>query len=241
MPAYSPAIKEQMRSFYHSLSEKDRRRYAAIEALKLGRGGLTYIAGLLGCDRHTIRQGIEELGDPEALNQSHIRRPGGGRKPSDEVIPALDSAFLQVLQDHTAGSPMNSAIKWTNLTHQQLKTHLAHDHGIEISGTVVKRLLRHHGFVRRKAQKRTGTGEHADRDAQFQKIAELKESSLAAGNPVVSIDTKKKELIGNLYRDGKLYTQETVLTLDHDFPSLADGVVIPYGLDDLQRHYGYVV
>jgi hypothetical protein len=192
MPDYSPAIQEQMRSFHQSLSEKDRRRYAAIEALKLGRGGLTSIADLFGCDRHTIRQGIEELGDSEALNQHHIRRPGGGRKPSDEVIPALHSAFVQVLQDHTAGSPMNSAIKWTNLTHQQIKAHLAHDHGIEISGTVVKRLLRHHGFVRRKAQKRTRTGEPADRDAQFQKIGKLKKRYQAAGNPVVSIDTKKK-------------------------------------------------
>ena len=192
MPNYSFAIEEQMRSFYQSLSEKDRRRYAAIEAVKLGRGGISYIARVLECDRHTIRQGLEELGDPEALDQSRIRRPGGGRKPSDEVIPALESAFLQVLQDHTAGSPMNLSMKWTNLTHQQIKAHLAHDHGIEISVTVVKRLLKHHGFVRRKAQKRTRTGEHADRDAQFQKIAELKEKYLAAGNPVVSIDTKKK-------------------------------------------------
>ena len=87
---------------------------------------------------------------------------------------------------------MNTDLKWTNLTHQQIKTHLADDHGIEISVTVVKRLLKHHGFVRRKAQKRTRTGEHADRDAQFQKIAKLKATYLAAGNPVISIDTKKK-------------------------------------------------
>lgn len=181
-----------MRSFYQSLSEKDRRRYAAIEAAKLGWGGISYIARVLDCDRHTIRQGLEELGDPEALDQSRIRRPGGGRKPSDEVIPELTSAFLQVLQDHTAGSPMNQAVKWTNLTHHQIKEHLAHDHGIEISTTVVKRLLKQHGFVRRKAQKRTRTGEHRDRDAQFQKIAELKEQYFCDGNPVMSIDTKKK-------------------------------------------------
>jgi transposase len=192
MPHYSSAIEDQMRSFYQSLSEKDRRRYAAIEATKLGRGGISYIAGVLGCDRHTVRQGLEELGDPEALEQSRIRRPGGGRKPSDEVIPELNSAFLQVLQNHTAGSPMNQAIKWTNLTHHQIKEHLAHDDGIEISTTVVKRLLKAHGFVRRKAQKRTRTGEPHDRDAQFQKIAELKAQYLSDGNPVMSMDTKKR-------------------------------------------------
>jgi hypothetical protein len=192
MPTYSFAIANQMRSFYQSLSEKDRRRYAAIEAAKLGRGGISYIARILQCDRHTIRQGLEELDDSEALDQSRIRRPGGGRKPREEMIPELERAFLQVLQDHTAGSPMNQAIKWTNLTHQQIKDHLAYDHGIEISVTVVKRLLKAHGFVRRKAQKRTRTGEHSDRDAQFQKIANLKEQYLADGHPVMSIDTKKK-------------------------------------------------
>lgn len=192
MSSYSFAIEDQMHSFYQSLSEKDRRRYAAIEAAKLGWGGLSYIARVLECDRHTIRQGLEELGDPEALDQSRIRRRGGGRKPRDEVIPELESAFLQVLRDHTAGSPMNVAIKWTNLTHQQIKDHLAHDHGIEISVTVVKRLLKQYGFVRRKAQKRTRTGEPSDRDAQFQKIAALKDQYLVDGNPVVSIDTKKK-------------------------------------------------
>ena len=192
MPTYSFAIADQMRSFYQSLSEKDRRRYAAIEAAKLGRGGISYIARVLQCDRHTIRQGLEELDDSEALDQSRIRRRGGGRKPREERIPELERAFLQVLQDHTAGSPMNQAIKWTNLTHQQIKDHLAYDHGIEISVTVVKRLLKAHGFVRRKAQKRTRTGEHSDRDAQFQKIANLKEQYLADGHPVMSIDTKKK-------------------------------------------------
>ena len=124
MPTYSFAIEDQMRSFYQSLSEKDRRRYAAIEAAKLGRGGISYIARVLQCDRHTIRQGFEELDDSEALDQSRIRRPGGGRKPREEMIPELERAFLQVLQDHTAGSPMNQAIKWTNLTHQQIKDHL---------------------------------------------------------------------------------------------------------------------
>lgn len=192
MLSYSPSIEDQMRSFYQSLSEKDRRRYAAVEAAKLERGGISYIARVLECDRHTVRQGLEELGDPEALDQSRIRRPGAGRKPREEMIPDLDSAFLQVLQDCTAGSPMSSEIKWTNLTRRQIKNHLAQDHGIEVSVTVIKRLLKQHGFVRRQAQKRTRTGDHAERDAQFQKIAELKATYLASGNPVVSIDTKKK-------------------------------------------------
>jgi hypothetical protein len=192
MPRYSPAIEAQMRMFYQSLSEKDRRRYAAIEARKLGRGGLSYIARILSCDRHTIAQGMQELTDPEALQQTRIRRAGGGRKPSHELPPELDTAFLRVLEEHTAGSPMNAAVKWTNLTHHEIADRLAADHGITVSVTVIKRLLRQHDFVRRKAQKRQRTGECAQRDAQFATIARLKEDYIERGNPVLSIDTKKK-------------------------------------------------
>jgi Rhodopirellula transposase DDE domain len=192
MLRYNAAIEAQMRMFYQSLSEKDRRRYAAIEACELGRGGLSYMARILSCDRHTIAQGMQELLEPEALEQTRIRRAGGGRQPSPEAIPGLDVAFLQVLEDHTAGSPMNAAVKWTNLTHQEIADRLAADHGIKVSVTVVKQLLADHDFVRRKAQKRQRTGEGAQRDAQFATIARLKEEYIDRGNPVLSIDTKKK-------------------------------------------------
>jgi hypothetical protein len=192
MPRYSRAIEEQMQTFYHSLSEKDRRRYAAIEACKLGQGGISYSARVLACDRQTITQGLRELTDPEALQQTRIRRVGGGRKPCHEVIPELETAFLQVLQAHTAGSPRKATVKWTNLTQQEIADRLATEHGITVSVTVVKRLLRQHDFVRRKAQKRQRTGECVDRDAQCTKIAQLKEEYTACGKPVVSIDTKKK-------------------------------------------------
>ena len=94
MHRYSPAIEEQMAALYQSLSEKDRRRYAAIEACKLGRGGLSYMARVLSCDRHTIAQGVQELADAAELQRSSIRRTGGGRKLSQERIPGLDGAFL---------------------------------------------------------------------------------------------------------------------------------------------------
>jgi hypothetical protein len=192
MHRYSPEIEEQMEAFYQSLSEKDRRRYAAIEACKLGRGGLSYMARVLRCGRHTIAQGVQELAAPAALQRAGIRRTGGGRKRSQEIIPGLDEAFLQVLEHHTAGSPMNAAVKWTNLTQPELVDYLATEHGITISVTVVKQLLRDHSFVRRKAQKRRRTGECAQRDAQFAKIAGLKEVYTSQGNPIVSVDTKKK-------------------------------------------------
>ena len=192
MHRYSAAIEEQMAAFYQSLSEKDRRRYAAIEACKLGRGGLSYMARVLSCDRHTIAQGVQELEDVAELQRSRIRRTGGGRKRSQESIRGLDAGFLQVVEHHTAGSPMNAAVKWTNLTRQEIVDYLATEHGITLSVTVVKQLLRDQGFVRRKAQKRRRTGECAQRDAQFTKIADLKEDYTSRGNPIGSMDTKKK-------------------------------------------------
>ena len=95
MSVYPPLVEEQMRSFYESLSEKDRRRYAAVEAAKLGRGGITYLSEMLGCKRHTITQGLRDLQDPDALTQTRIRRKGGGRKPSEETIPGLEGVFCK--------------------------------------------------------------------------------------------------------------------------------------------------
>jgi hypothetical protein len=192
MHRYSSAMEEQMAAFYQSLSEKDRRRYAAIEACKLGRGGLSYMARVLSCDRHTSAQGVQELADPAALQRTGIRRTGGGRKQSQAILPGVDAAFLQVLEHHTAGSPMNAAVKWTNLTQQEIVDYLATEHGIPLRVRVVKQLLRAHDFVRRKAQKRQRTGECAQRDAQFAKITSLRETSTSRGNPIVSGDTKKK-------------------------------------------------
>lgn len=104
---YSSEITAQMQKFYQSLSEKDRRRYAAIEAQKLGNGGISYISRILAADRNTIAKGIKELkseSDP-TFNQQRIRRKGGGRKTSESLLPGLDETFLEVLKMYTAGSP----------------------------------------------------------------------------------------------------------------------------------------
>lgn len=188
---YSPAIEVQMCAFYWSLSEKDRRRYAAIEARKLGRGGLSYISSVLGCDRHTIAQGMHELTDPDALEQARIRHQGGGRKSSLEAMPELEAAFLRVLEHDTAGSPMNAEVKWTNLTYQEIADHLQ-EQDIQVSVTVVKQLLQKHHFVRRKAQKRKRAGECEQRNEPFAKIAQHREAYAGSPNPILSIDTKKK-------------------------------------------------
>ena len=191
MNPYPVKVEQQMRQFYQSLSEKDRRRYAAIEAVKLGWGGITYISQLFGCDYYTIRFGIEELDDESAMSISKIRRNGGGRKSAFEKIEGLDAAFLKVIAQYTAGSPMDEQVKWTNLNRQEI-AQLLKSEGIAVSVTVVDQLLEKHNYRKRKAQKRLATGEHPQRNEQFENIEKLKVSYQQAGNPVLSMDTKKK-------------------------------------------------
>jgi len=191
MDSYSSELEQQMQGFYHSLSEKDRRRYAAIEAVKLGWGGITYISQLFGCDYYTIRFGMEELDDESAMSMSEIRRSGGGRKSVFETIEGLDAAFLKVIAQHTAGSPMDEQVKWTNLNRQEI-AQLLKGEGIAVSVTVVDQLLVKYNYRKRKAQKRLATGEHPQRNEQFENIQHLKVSYQEVGNPVLSMDTKKK-------------------------------------------------
>src|SRR5215216_142350 len=129
MTAYPLAIEQHMHRFYQTLSEKDRRRYAAIEALKLGYGGITYICQLFDCDYSTVVHGIADFNNETALQQPSIRRSGGGRKSAFDTTKNLDAVFLRVLSDHTAGSPMDATVKWTNLSRQEIAT-LMHDAGI---------------------------------------------------------------------------------------------------------------
>src|SRR5258708_419637 len=140
MTPYPVAIEILMKKMYDTLSEKDQRHYAAIEALKLGHGGQRYIAGVLGCSRTTIAQGIKEL---EALPEENayerrVRRVGGGRDGYVEVYPAIDAQFLAVMADYTAGDPMDEASIWTNLSRQAIADQLAARYGIQVSVTVIK-------------------------------------------------------------------------------------------------------
>lgn len=141
-----------------------------------------------------------------------------------KVFSALDDAFTTLLHDYTAGDPMRPGVLWTNLSLRRIRSDsipYASRIGVE---SVAKVLLRFR-FGRRQAQKKLSPKRHPQRDAQFRKIARLRAEYEGSNNPILSVDTKKKELVGNLFREGKLYTRETIHTLNHDFPTLAEGVV----------------
>ena len=134
---------------------------------------------------------------------------------------------------------MRAEVKWTNLTRPQISQRLK-EMGTPACKQVVARLLQQHGFRRRKAQKKTTMGSHLDRNAQFENIARLKKEYLDAGLPVISIDTKKKELLGNFERDGVIETREPIAVNDHDFSSKGQGTLIPHGLYDVGKNLGYL-
>ena len=191
MIAYSSEVEKQMQCFYHSLSEKDRRRYAAIEAVKLDHGGKKYICSLLGCHFDTLTKGIDELGSDESLAQTRVRNKGGGRKIIAETTAGLNESFLRVLKNNTAGSPMDESIKWTNLSRPQIVEFLEKD-GFSVGVSVVDDLLEKNDFRKRKPFKNVAGGNNKFRDEQFKNIERIKKEYEADGNPVISMDVKKK-------------------------------------------------
>ena len=188
---YTQEIETFIKETYSQLSEREKRSYAAVEALKLPRGGKSYISNLIGCSRTTLMRGIEELKQPGTEPKNRIRKEGGGRKSTIEIIDNINKIFLKVIDDHIAGDPMDEKIRWTNLSHKKIATKMKEEK-INISVTVVKKLLKKHGFTKRKARKNLPIGSSENRNEQFEKIAQLKEQYMADGNPVISMDTKKK-------------------------------------------------
>lgn len=237
---YGPEIEQQLRQYYQSLSEKDRRRFAAVEAIKLGHGGIRYIAQVLGCDPQTIQEGMRELKQlPDDPAGHRVRKPGGGRKKTEVKQAALIQQVQDMIKDRTAGDPMREAVVWTDLTPREISDSLRAQ-AVCVGPRIVRRILDRLGFARRQMAKVLPGGDSPHRDAQFRHLAHLIQQFLEAGNPVLSIDTKKKEFLGTLYRDGKVYCQQALKAFDHDFPSLASGVIIPHGIYDLAHNHGWI-
>ena len=135
---------------------------------------------------------------------------------------------------------MREDVTWTDLTPNEIASHLDVDFDTAVTPRIVRRILGTLDFGLRKIAKVVPGKESPDRDRQFLRIAELKDEFLAAGNPVISMDTKKKEFLGGLYRAGRIYTRQAIQAFDHDFPSWAEGVIIPHGFYDVARNEGYL-
>jgi len=150
---YPQETEVRMQELYNRLPEKNRRLYAGVEASKLGRGGVSYIGCLFNCSRNTILRGIQELGEKDVL-ETRNREVGGGRSPVLEKHPDINDVFLQLIKEHTAGDPMDEKVKWTNLSCADIASLLAKK-GFKVSRNIIRKLLKKHGYVKRKALKKS--------------------------------------------------------------------------------------
>jgi hypothetical protein len=221
------------------LDERARRLWAAAESIAIGYGGDALVSSATGLARETIRNGRRELAEGGAAT-GRIRRPGAGRPSLEEDQPGLTAALEHLVDPLTRGDP-TSPLRWTCKSRAQLTAALTAD-GWRVSSTAVGRLLHALGY-RLQALRKTAEGrQHPDRNAQFEHINAAAETFLRRGQPVISVDTKKKELVGDFKNAGREWqpTQTPERVQVHDFPSQAVGKAIPYGVYDMARNNAWV-
>jgi hypothetical protein len=232
-------LAEKYTSMLPYLNERQRRLFLAVEARAFGRGGVVRVARATGVSRPTIQQGLRELSGPVTA-PDRVRQPGGGRKKLTDRDPTLFGDLEALVDPDTRGDPM-SPLRWTCKSTRQLAEALA-GAGHRVSHTVVAELLDRAGYSLQAPAKTVEGHQHPDRDAQFRYLNEQVKTFLGAGQPVVSVDAKKKELVGAFRNGGREWqpTGQPEQVNVHDFPDPRVGKAIPYGIYDVGRNTGWV-
>jgi len=222
------------------LDERTRRLVAAAEAEALGRGGITWVSRETGLCRETIRLGLTELhqGVPPAIER--VRKPGGGRKRTEQKAPMLKSSLERLIDPVTRGDP-ESPLRWTCKSTRQLAEALK-SQGHQTSHRMVAEMLHELGYSLQGNRKTLEGESHPDRHAQFEYIHRQVTTFQGSGQPVISVDTKKKELVGQFKNGGREWPPQgkPEPVEAYDFPSAAQGKVAPYGVYDPTRNEGWV-
>ena len=233
-------IRERWLIVRDELDERGRRMWAAAEARSHGRGGIAAVVRATGISVETVRRGIKEVDSGQRAPEGRVRRPGAGRPSIEEREPGLREALLGLLDGATRGDP-ESPLLWSSRSVQSL-TRALREQGFAVAETTVRRQLRGLGFSLQANRKTHEGADHPDRDGQFGHIAEVSARALGAGEPVISVDTKKKELIGNYKNAGRELapTGRPILVNTHDFIDKELGKAIPYGIYDVGSDEGWV-
>jgi hypothetical protein len=221
------------------LTERQRRVWLGSEARELGASGVGIVADAVGVSPDTVRRGRTELDDPQPLPVGRSRHPGGGRKRAEDHDPELPAALDKLVEPESRGDPM-TPLRWTAKSLRRLAEQLR-EQGHQVSATLVGRLLHQAGYSLQANAKTLEGAQHPDRDAQFRHIHDRVAAALAAGIPVVSVDCKKKELVGQYKNTGRDYRPagDPEQVQVHDFIGEA-GKAIPYGVYDLGANTGWV-
>jgi transposase len=227
------AIEGKYIELLDDLDERGRRRWAAVEARALGRGGIAAVARATGLSDRTIRNGLKELDDPNPLTGNRQRRSGAGRKPYAATQPELQKALDRLIEPTMRGSPTNP-LRWTIKSTSRLAETLR-TQGFQVSATSVRRMLAAMGYSLQGNRKTREGEQHPDRDGQFRHIADRVAARKKRGEPALSVDTKKKEVLGNLKNPGQTYRPkgEPEKVKTHDFPDPKLGKAVPYGVYDI--------
>jgi hypothetical protein len=236
------AIAERYRllSEQRVLDERGRRLWAAAEARSAGHGGISAVVRATGISESTVLRGLADLDSGEVLEPGRVRRPGAGEVPILEREPGLEEALDRLVDPVTRGDP-ESPLRWTSKSGAKLAAALR-ELGHDVVDRTVLRLLKAKGYSLQANQKTREGAVHRDRDAQFQHINETVGAAVAAGEPVISVDTKKRELVGDFKAVGREFEPKgrPVEVRTHDFKDKELGHAIPYGVYDLTADEGWV-
>jgi transposase len=223
-----------------SLTERQRRLWAAAETLNLGHGGISIVSRATGISRPTITRGIKELDEENQFPPERSRQPGGGRKKGCEKQPNLKSSLEAIIEPTVKGDPM-SPLRWTTHSSRRL-SELLRQQGFTVSKSQICSLLHEMGYHLAANRKSLEGGTDPDRNTQFEYINKQSAKFMKRGCPVISVDAKKKELIGNFKQNGSVWRPkgEPELVRVYDFMDKELGKATPYGIYDLNRNVGLV-
>jgi len=235
-------LREKFETLLPALNERQQRLFLAVEARCLGGGGVSAVARIAEVSRETVYRGLREIERPGSILDADekIRQEGGGRKSATEKQPGLSEAIRAIVEPETKGDPM-SPLLWTCKSTRQISDALKNQ-GFSVSHQLVGRLLNDLGYSLQANVKRHEGSAPEVRDVQFKYINSMVLNFQAAGQPVISVDTKKKELVGNFKNGGREFRPKgkPTETNCHDFPSQAEGKAIPYGVYDVTNNQGWV-
>lgn len=229
------------KAYMSGLNERDRRQFLAAKAENLRSQGLSYrkFSKNMGISTHTLQNGLQELHSGHSLAKGRIRREGGGRHAVLPQHPEWKQAVVQIIEPHMAGLPQDEEVVWVALNKTQIRNELSKS-GYKISRYHITQILDELGLRERSFRKDIPMRDVKDRNEQFENIAATRKSLEEVGIPIISIDTKKKELLGNFKRPGKALSNGVLKANDHDFGTFSNGTLVPHGIYDVTKNVGYM-
>ena len=234
------AIREKFLAINPTLNELSRRRWVATEAKALGRGGVSIVFRATGVNRNTIMKGINEIKNKKVIEPNRLRKKGGGRKKITEKNPKLEESILEIVESTSRGDPENP-LRYTTKSVRNLQSEIE-KRGYKISYPSIAEILHDNKFSLQANSKSIEGKQNPDRNAQFEFINKDTKNQIAKKQPVISVDTKKKELVGNFKNNGKEWNRKNspAKVSTHDFEDKILGKVVPYGVYDLDKNHGWI-